>query len=154
MSISKRANPYQEEDTHDSHSLTEENKASNTTNSKRSPLKEEQRMTDEKLNQVKLTCVAIDENSSDALVKLMNNRHKQNEILDRMDKIYSCDVCLQQMKVYDAFNDDPSKCNDQDNVLLIDEMVWIQFFLMIIQELDITSLKNEILGYFNFNLIL
>ena len=78
-----------------------------------------------KLDQVMLASSATDETSNDALAKLMKNRHKQNEILDQLEKIYSCHVCLKQFKVYDEFNDDPEKCNDNENIELVDETTFM-----------------------------
>ncbi len=118
ISVSKKKHPYQGEETDDTHP-EEESKLKGIAS--KSPLKEKKEVIEERLSQTKLSTSAKDSFPNDALAKLMSNRHKQDEILQKLEQVYKCDYCLQEFKVYDEFNDDPTKIETEGNVELIDE---------------------------------
>ena len=112
LSVSKRSNPFKEDELKEdmqSHLQGEESKVAGV-QKKISPIKDGSDKADEHLNSAKNACMANNETHGDALAKLMNNRHRQNEILEELDKIYTCSICLKQIKLYDAYNDTPDKC--------------------------------------------
>ena len=123
LSVSKRPNPYKDEEMKDDapqYSMQEDSKIRG--NNKSSPIKDGLMKSDEQLNSVKTVCMANNETHSDALAKLMSNRHRQEEVLEELDKIYTCSVCLKQIKLYDAWNDNPDILNEGDNIELVDEV--------------------------------
>ena len=113
LSISKRSNPFADSDMNRDENEETKGKSSSSKSSQNDH---------DYLEHVKANWMASNESNSDALQKLMSNRHKQEEILDQLEKIYSCESWLKQFKVYDAFNDDPERCSHQDNVELVDEI--------------------------------
>ena len=88
LSVAKRSNPFKEGEVPEDQQRAEEGKVVNTNHT--SPIKSNLTNSDEKLNQAKLICASNNERSSDALTQLMNNRHKQKDVLDQLDKIYTC----------------------------------------------------------------
>ncbi|CAI2382969.1 unnamed protein product [Moneuplotes crassus] len=126
ISVCRRKNPYYGDETDDA-SVEEESKFFGR--SSKNPLKPSIEVLEGKLSQTKLVTLAKDVNSSDALARLMRDRYKQDEILSKIEKMYSCDMCLKKFKVYDAFNDDPSKCFIEDDIELVDENTFNEHYL-------------------------
>ena len=94
LSVSKRPSPFQEGDLQDEQRYHEDSKVLNGSvgggEKPESPFKASLTNSQEKLNQAKLACSANNETTNNALMKLMNNRHRQEDVLDQLDRIYTC----------------------------------------------------------------
>ncbi|CAI2383192.1 unnamed protein product [Moneuplotes crassus] len=124
ISVSKRKQPYAEGEIKEVDK--EESKLSKLV--KHSTPKQDAETVEDKLNHAKKSTSAKDELTNDALAKIMRNRYKQDDILDRLEKIHCCEKCPKQFKVYDSFNDDPEKLQGEDNMELIDELTFRQYY--------------------------
>ena len=94
LSVSKRPSPFKDGDLQDEPRYHEDSKVlkgSNGLSDKpESPFKSSLSGSQEKLNQAKLACSANNETTNNALTKLMNNRHRQEQVLDQLDRLYTC----------------------------------------------------------------
>ena len=126
LSLGKRPNPFSDEDMQVDNQYigVEDINSFNSMQYSSSINKIKKAIPDDVLNQVKVSSMIFNESHNDALLKMMQNREKANDSPDLTDKIYSCSVCWKEFKIYDPFNDDPQRCNEEDNIELVDEVTF------------------------------
>ena len=125
LSVSKRSNPFREEEMNVDHGYgehPEEPRLSTDIQSNRWSKHKES--PENLLNWAKVTCSIHNDSHMNIFTKMMESSETPCDLLSKWDKIYSCSVCPKQFKLYDLFNDDLERLFYDEKVELIDEITF------------------------------
>ena len=125
LSIGKRPNPFDDQDMQiDQQSISVED----INNFNNMQFLSKKKIPDDVLNQVRIAATEFNESHLDTKTKLMQNRERMSDAPELSEKIYSCSLWSKHFKLYDPFNDDPEKCNEDGRFELVDEVTFENYY--------------------------